>query len=57
MLHENLTNVLRMVLADNKGQVLTEALCFGMEHMIVSHMRVIEQAEQRAVALSGGRDE
>ena len=50
---ENLKHVLRMVLGDNKGQVLTEAMCLGLESAIVFYMNTFDAAEKRDEQLPG----
>lgn len=36
-----------MVLLDNKGQVLTEALCLGIEHSVLYYVETLAAAESR----------
>ena len=38
---EDLINVMRMVFPENKGNVLTEAMMFGLEHSILHYLRAI----------------
>ena len=50
---DNLTHVLRMVLGENKGQVLTEAMILGLEASITFYMNRITQSETAAVQSNG----
>jgi hypothetical protein len=37
----DLQHVMTMVLLDNKGQVLTEAMCLGIEASVFHYLRVL----------------
>ena len=41
--YEDLQHTLRMVLNDNRGQSLTEALTLGIEFSVEHYLRAIEQ--------------
>lgn len=46
----NIPHVLKTVLNDNRGQVLTEALCLGIEQCVLFYLNSLKQAEQRDLA-------
>lgn len=45
MSHANVSHVLRMVLAENKGQVLTEALILGIDQSVLYYLNAVENSE------------
>lgn len=49
----NLSHVLNMVLYENKGQVLTEALIVGIERCVAHYMNAVESNEKAAVDAAG----
>ncbi len=48
---EDLTNVLNMVLADNRGNSLTEALCLGIERSVLLYVGKIEESTAKTCAV------
>lgn len=54
-INQDYTHVLRMILNENKGNVLTEALCFGIEHSFVHYVEAITfQQNSNSVGESDG---
>lgn len=39
----DLVHVMRMVLIENKGNVLTDALCFGIEGSVLAYLKVLPE--------------
>lgn len=49
---EDLTHVLNMVLLDNKGNTLTEALVIGIERSVLMYIGNIEAAAEAGVVVT-----
>lgn len=50
----DIKHVINMVISDNKGQVLTEALCIGIEQSIVHYCTRIQESAQLATEKCDG---
>ena len=49
---EDLTHVLNMVLLDNKGNTLTEALVIGIERSVLMYLGNIEAAAEAGIPVA-----